>query len=298
MTRKVVSYLLTISLLLTTSAFANSASNCVITQTSITVDQHPIYYLSTGQSNKTVLLVHGLFASADQWRELMCPVANAGYHVIALDLPGYGKSLGFPMQAYQLSTQVALLHDFMHALNLQQVNIAGNSMGGAIAALYTEKYPDSIISLAFIGSPEGFGESTAKVKYLLQQKQNPFIPRTVTALQAELKLLFYYPPKLPLAVQNAIVKENVVNYATREQIYNTVMQYTKCLKHFSTKKPTLILWGASDKLFPINQAFAIHLQLAKSQLVFIKEAGHVVMMDQPQKAAALYVQLLNSVIPH
>jgi len=298
MLRKAVGYLLIIGLLLTTSAFANSAPNCVITQTSITVDQHPIYYLSTGQSNKTVLLVHGLFASADQWRGMMCPVANAGYRVIALDLPGYGKSLDFPIQTYQLTTQVALLHDFVQALNLQQINIAGNSMGGAIAALYTEKYPDSINSLAFIGSAEGFGESTAKVKYLLQQKQNPFIPRTVTELQTELKLLFYYPPKLPLTIQNAIVKNNVANYATQEQIYNTVMQYTKCLKHFTTKKPTLILWGASDKLFPIQQAFAIHLQLAKSQLVFIKQAGHVVMMDQPQKAAALYVQFLNGLNPH
>ncbi|WP_267257108.1 alpha/beta fold hydrolase [Coxiella endosymbiont of Ornithodoros maritimus] len=51
-----------------------------------------------------------------------------------------------------MNQEVNFLNRFAHRLNMHIFNIAGNSMGGTIAALYAEKYPAQVHSLAFIGA--------------------------------------------------------------------------------------------------------------------------------------------------
>src|SRR5262245_44856335 len=56
----------------------------------------------------TVLLIHGLFADKEQWSDLACRLADAGFAAIAPDLPGYGRSEGYAVTDYQLETQASL----------------------------------------------------------------------------------------------------------------------------------------------------------------------------------------------
>ncbi|GFE71843.1 hypothetical protein CFPU101_44530 [Chroococcus sp. FPU101] len=62
---------------------------------------------------------------------MMCWLSEAGYQVIAPDLPGYGKSNGFTIEDYALENQTARLHELMKDLGIKSFDVAGSSMGGA-----------------------------------------------------------------------------------------------------------------------------------------------------------------------
>ena len=73
---------------------------------------------------------------------MMCRLSEVGYRAIAPDLPGYGNSNGFTLRDYALENQTTLLHELMEKLGIKSFDLAGNSMGGAIAQLYAQSYPN------------------------------------------------------------------------------------------------------------------------------------------------------------
>ena len=163
-----------------------------------------LYYNTAGQGRR-VLLLHGLFAQKEQWHGMLCLLAAAGYAGIAPDLPGYGKSHGFAVQDYALERQVALLHQLMASIRIEAFDLAGNSMGGTIAALYARQYPRQVRTLAFIGSPLGIVGWNQPVKEAIYQGINPFIPVDMQQVNLELDLLFVKPPSLAEAAKETAV---------------------------------------------------------------------------------------------
>mgnify|MGYP001953925561 CR=1 FL=1 len=83
-------------------------------------------------------------------------------------------------QNHQIS-QVQILHDFLRALKIKQgIHIAGNSMGGEIAAFYTMQYPKEVKSLVFFGSPSGIVDfASSFIQQGFRRGFNPFIPTTL-----------------------------------------------------------------------------------------------------------------------
>src|SRR5262249_41860755 len=138
----------------------------------------------------TILLLHGLYASKEQWSALACQLAERGYRTIAVDLPGYGKSDGYAITDYRLESQVGKLHSLLGRLGVASFHLAGNSMGGAIAALYADRYPREVESLAFIGSPLGIVDWNRGVREAIYRGVNPFIPVDERELDLEMGLLF------------------------------------------------------------------------------------------------------------
>ena len=137
---------------LTLAAAAEATAPCSLATRSERIGQGTIVYNSVG-SGPQVLLIHGLFANKEQWNELACRLAESGFMAIAVDLPGYGKSERFALPDYALESQVAKLGALTMRLDIQQIDLAGNSMGGTIMALYASRYPRQVRSIAFIGSP-------------------------------------------------------------------------------------------------------------------------------------------------
>lgn len=116
---------------------ATSTFTCPIATRSIAIGTGTLSYSQVG-IGQPILLLHGLFANKEQWHTMSCQLAKAGYRSIVPDLPGYGNSTGFTVQDYALEHQAALLHQLMERLGIQSFEIAGSSMGGTIAVLYSQ----------------------------------------------------------------------------------------------------------------------------------------------------------------
>src|SRR5436190_16040241 len=99
------------------------------------VDGVRIHYQETGDEDApTVILIHGFISSNLIWTNTLRPLANAGFRVIAPDLPGYGYSDKPAAASYTIDEQARAVKRLMDRLGIGRATIVGASYGGAIAA--------------------------------------------------------------------------------------------------------------------------------------------------------------------
>lgn len=285
---------LLISLMLALSPGVTPAATvCEFTQGQAAVEDGSIVYNQYGQG-PTILLLHGLFADKEQWHKLACLLEDAGYSVIAPDLPGYGKSVGFPLPDYRLENQVKLLHQFLQALDIRRYDVGGSSMGGTIAAMISRQYPREVKSLAFIGSPQGIIEWSPQLEAAISEGINPFIPIDVGQFDLEMSLLFVTPPVVPIEVKEAAVNQYVTRNRHYQQVWDIDNLYTTQLTqgHWDGK-PTLIIWGQNDQIFSVKGARKLKSRIPRAKVIRLPDAGHLLMMENSTEAARFYLRFLK-----
>lgn len=275
--------------------WANAAgASCAFRTETAAVGAGTISYNTAGEG-PPILLLHGLFASKEQWTDMLCRLAAAGYQPYAPDLPGYGKSTGFHLTAYRLERQVELLRRFSRKLGIDRFDIAGSSMGGTIASLYRDRYPAQIDSLAYIGSPLGIVEWAAGVRGAIFRGTSPFIPINERQFDLEMRLLFVHPPEIPDPEKKAIIADYVARNRHYVQVWNIVNLYDNVLRvRRPSSTPSLILWGDQDRIYDVAGAAKLKRRTPNSELHQLAGAGHLLLMENADQAAALYVAFLGS----
>jgi len=273
-------------------ATANGA-DCEIGSFNEPVEEGTIAYQVAGVG-PDVLLLHGLFAQKEQWNEVLCALAKAGYRASALDLPGYAQSSGYPIEVYALENQVKLIDRLMRVRGVANFHLAGSSMGGAIAALYAKRYPHQVASLAFIGGPLGIGEWAEPVRQAILSGVNPFIPADQQQLDLELRLLLVNAPALPADVKQAMIAPYIDHRQHYRQVWDIVNLYGNALRSQQPSRlPTLIVWGNKDLIFDVAGAHSLIEKYPNSWQVFLDDVGHLPMLDAPATTATVYADFLR-----
>jgi esterase len=117
------------------------------------------YYADYGdREGKPLLLLHGMPSGHSSWAQLAPDLATMGYRVITPDLRGHGASAR--SSTYSLELMREDLHQFASALALDQLVLGGHSMGGTVATLFAERYPDRLAGLILVDSPPPDGSGT------------------------------------------------------------------------------------------------------------------------------------------
>lgn len=121
------------------------------------------YYEENGDPNTTtILLLHGIGLDHRMWKNQMEPLTTAGFHVLALDLYGHGKSS--KLERITLDNWNDQINNLMDHLKISKAIIIGVSMGGVIAQHFVIKHSSKVIKLIISDS---FGElKTLKEKLL------------------------------------------------------------------------------------------------------------------------------------
>ena len=120
-----------------------------ITSHTITSNTCSLHYLSSGNPEAaTVILLHGMKFQAATWQELgtLERIVDAGYHAVAVDMPGFGSSPPCSVD------QDSVLKAFIDELGKQRVTLIGPSMGGRIALEFTINHPDMVKTLVLVGA--------------------------------------------------------------------------------------------------------------------------------------------------
>jgi len=114
-----------------------------------------ISYLDEGTGKQTIVLVHGLASNAGFWRYNIPELAKR-YRVIAVDLPGYGKSQK-DYYLYNMSFFADQIKRLVDELKIDKFIYVGHSMGGQIGINFAMRFPERLDKL-ILASPAGFEE--------------------------------------------------------------------------------------------------------------------------------------------
>src|SRR5262249_22347540 len=105
------------------------------------VDGVRIHYQEAGnESAPPIILIHGFISSNLVWSQVFLPLAQAGFRVIAPDLPGYGYSDKPNDAAYTIESQAQAVIGLMDGLGLEEATIVGASYGRTIASRMAVRY--------------------------------------------------------------------------------------------------------------------------------------------------------------
>ena len=139
----------------------------------VKVGEFEIAYLEGGQG-PTAMLIHGFGGDKEHWTRFARQLTDK-YHVIAVDLPGFGESSRIEGQSYAPKEQAARLDQLREILGVKTMHILGNSMGGMIAGVYAHQYQDRVLSLTLIDSGGIRSPEPSELSRELAKGRNPLV---------------------------------------------------------------------------------------------------------------------------
>ena len=274
-------------------------SRAGLEQKEIIVDGEAWPYLEGGPADaETIVLLHGFGGEKDHWTRFAAELTDR-YHVIAPDLPGFGESPRHSDWVYDMPAQMPRLDDFLVAkgLELQQFHMAGNSMGGNLAAYYAANYSHRILSLALLDTS---GVSTVEPSFMDQARErgeNPLLVESVEDFDRMLGILFVNPPPMPEALKAYFAEKSVANRDFNAMIYEQygpnrrgwLEQYLPSIEDL----PVLLLWGEEDQITHVSSIERITPLLNNESVVVMPGVGHVPMLERPEETAAHYLKFIE-----
>jgi len=219
-----------------------------------------------------VLFLHGAH-SGNLWLDYHRALAQQ-FHVFAPDLPGFGLT-GRPDWMRDISDYVLYLHDLLQTLELEKPFLIGHSLGGWMAAELAVWYSEMIGKLIINNAP-GIRVKGSPMADLFALNPKEALALCFENLDAAAPLI---PAEVNIDFLMTQYRENV-SLALLMWNPNYDPKLERRLARITC--PTLIIWGANDRLIPPVYGEAWHRLIAGSKLVSLPGTGHMPMFEQQE----------------
>jgi pimeloyl-ACP methyl ester carboxylesterase len=252
-----------------------------------------ISYSRRGSGTPLVLL-HGIGHRWQAWEPVLDKLAEA-HDVIAMDLPGFGKSPSLP-EPYSVPVAVQAAVRTFKELGIERPHLAGNSLGGMLALeLASAGHASSVTALApagFWGSARGRIWALRMLSVIRASGRLPERTRVAVMSRKSLRmasgsLLFGHPSRVPVEAMLADLEAmaaapgfDAVARAGRDYFFSSP----------APAVPVTVAWGTRDRILWPSQARRAALLLPAAQHVSLPGCGHVPMHDEPETVARVILQ--------
>jgi pimeloyl-ACP methyl ester carboxylesterase len=164
MITKVRNFSVSCALILLTVAFA-SAQEKANDLKFAKLDATQIHYESHGKGKEALVLVHGWGCNLNHWRDQI-PELSKRTRVIAIDLPGHGKS-DAPVLKYDMDLFAAAIDAVLKDAGVERAVLAGHSMGTPVVRQFYRKYPQKTLALVIVdGGLRPFGTKEQREQFM------------------------------------------------------------------------------------------------------------------------------------
>lgn len=262
-------------------------------QHTVTVDGYVWHYLDTdpGANNKPlIVMVHGIGGDKDNWTLLAQQLRRqlTTYRLIAMDLPGFGDSVRDQTLAYDIASQTQRLHGFAQALDLPKFHLIGNSMGGHIAGYYATEYSDQVRTLTLINNGGVDMPVKSELRLAFEEgRENPLFVKDVADYDRLMAFLFVTPPHIPEPIKAHFAQIAIDSKAFNDWVFLQIINPAHRLEPRlpSWQKPTLVIWGDTDRVLDKSMVTVMEPLLAQKQVIVLEETGHLPMLERPAVVA-------------
>ena len=262
--------------------------------------------IDEGRGDDTLLLIHGLGSNAKGWLRNI-DAWSERHRVIAVDLPGYGKSTKGDFD-YTLPFYVTVLCELLDALGVDEAVWVGHSMGGQIALVAALERPERVSDLVLV-SPAGLEVFDEGEGHWLSHAVTPeFVRDTpIRNIAINLKSNFYdTPPEAEFMITDRIQIRGAGDfedycYAVSRNVAAMIDSPVR-ERLGQITQPTLVLFGERDRLIPnpylhggwTKDVAAIgDLEIPGSKVVLLPECGHFVQFEKAEETNAEVLDFLN-----
>lgn len=212
-------------------------------------------YQMAGEGDTTILLVHGIPSSLDEWKFLLPELVSAGYRAIAMDLLGHGNSFKPENpRYYTVDAAYDFFDEWASSLDIDTpMALVGHSFGGHIVIKYALNHPDKVRALILIDP-------------FLSFRQFSWIYRLLFSNPAPAAFLYKIIPSA--LIKSFVWMENtkiagfqILSDLPPGEIAAMVNDYKRCsanvayfprsvsdqaIDYAKIKPPTLLIWGKKD----------------------------------------------------
>jgi pimeloyl-ACP methyl ester carboxylesterase len=264
-----------------------------------TLNGSDLHYVDAGQG-PAVALIHGLLGSHRNWDHLVDALA-VEQRVLAPDLLGHGASAK-PMGDYSLSAHAAMLRDLFDHLGIESATIVGHSLGGGIALQFAYLFPDRVDRLVLVSSG-GLGRELSP---LLRAASLPGAEWVVPVLASRwvrergeamgrglARIGIRARPDVTEAWRGLTSLSDKESrrafFATTRAVIDPGGQTVNASPrlHLAATVPTLLVWGARDRMIPSWHAVMAQQAIEGSRVEVFERAGHFPHLDDPERFARL-----------
>jgi pimeloyl-ACP methyl ester carboxylesterase len=257
----------------------------------------------SGPAHGTIVFVHGLSGSWQNWLENLPFFSAAGWRCIAMDLPGFGAS-PMPREKITISGYAAAIDELLSRLGVSRAVVVGNSMGGFIGlelAITFGTWVDRLVLVSAAGltaesqrsvfrAVAPLGRALAMTSGWLASRSDE-LSRRPRSRKAMLSVVAAHPERLPAALASEQLRgagkpgfidafDALTDYPIRERLPEIAA-------------PTLVVWGQDDPLVPVRDAWKFGELIPNARVVVYEDTGHVAMFERPAAFNALVEEFLE-----
>ena len=242
-----------------------------------------LHYHDIGAGQPPLLIIHGLFGSADNWRS-MAKYFSKYYRVISIDLRNHGRSPHSDQQDFALMAEdLALLCD---EIMVEKVSVLGHSLGGKVAMQFASDYADKVEKLIVVDiSPrQYFSEHTPLMdammaldltRYTCRHEVDEALSDTIQDATVRQFLL------MNLQSDNASQLYWRINLPALKANYHNLM--APVCEHVRLAMPSLFVYGGLSEYVTEADKRLIDDTCLNARFQVIDKAGHWVHAERPQQ---------------
>jgi abhydrolase domain-containing protein 6 len=249
---------------------------------SVDVEGVRYFYRETGVTNpETILMIHGFLGSSYDFINVMNALKDR-YHVIAVDLIGFGLSEKPTNFHYAKQNQAQGLVKFLDTLGIEEVTLMAHSMGGEVSIHLAHDYPEYVKAMILIGS----GGYVEENRNGLMPANLPMFVYDYVARNYYIQRTFFFS-----AYAQGEIDTGRITYHDFDEMYyinktipgNILQAFTRDNDSGSTnaklpliRQPTLLIWGEFDSFIPLSTGIKLQEAMKNvAQLVVMEDAGHL-----------------------
>ena len=260
----------------------------------LTVEGVPAYCYTGGKpfnpAQPTVVFIHGAQNDHSVWVLQTRYFAHHGFNVLAVDLPGHGRSKG------AAKTSVAAMADWLLALldaaGVQSAALFGHSMGSLIALEVSHKAPQRVTHLGMLGSTYPMKVSDALLETSRSDEQSAIDMVNIWSHSS-----MAHKPSCPgpgfSTMGGARRLMQRISQINPELVFHT--DFAACNSYANgeaaaqaVRCPALFVFGSKDMMTPARSTRLLTSTIAHGKVVLV-DAGHSLMAEQPDAVLdALY----------
>ena len=247
------------------------------------------YYFAHEANNHSrppVILIHGAGGNHLSWPPHLRRLSDQ--RIFALDLPAHGKSEGLGHHAIEDYVHDVL--EFMSEIGIYSAVLVGHSMGSAVALLAAIHFPERMIALGLIGSGARLRVGPALLRAASDRSTFESAVRMINeaSFSSQLSRIKELSTQRMMETRPAVLYGDLVAC----DAFDAMDQLSKL------SLPTLIVCGSDDQMTPLRYSEYLHEHIARARLEVVPNAGHMVMLEQPDIVSNLLADFLNSIPYH